>query len=528
MKEITRIHLATIPYNIEVDAQKDLTRYLTAIEKSLKADDDTLREIESRISEILTERNVTGEKTITTSDVAHIQKQLGKPADFEDTQADDLIDPPTKKRVMADPANAMIGGVCAGLAAYWKIDVVWVRLAIVILTFATSGATIPIYLVAWLVMPPARTAAERLQMSGRQVTLNAIKDESHEMNDIKPPKRILLDIIRILTGIGLIIIATATLVGLAIATWTTYRVVFASQIWELVVTAFAVGIAGVLFATLCLLLAYSLFTQKFTRRTGYATGAIIALGLIAASIGALGIYPGTQRLHDNREAALAKRPLDTSALAGITKLRIDSPHRVRLNYTVSTTPTASVRYDTLSSRQAPDVNFQKNGGELVISAKRYGKPCTDMEVYCDNYVELSLAGPALTDIESTTMSDFTYITSDRQASLNLIGQSRSTLAIQSERPIDQLTANLTGGSTLDASSASIQRAKISVQSTNDTVNLAHLDSLDLVIPNSCPRDQSPGGIEIEGVNTMTVNGESYTPDRQFGCAEINIESDTSD
>ena len=52
MKEITRIHLAALPYNIEVAAKKELEKYLHAIESSLGADSDAMREIESRITEI--------------------------------------------------------------------------------------------------------------------------------------------------------------------------------------------------------------------------------------------------------------------------------------------------------------------------------------------------------------------------------------------------------------------------------------------------------------------------------------------
>ena len=33
MKEITRIHLAKIPYEIEIEAKKDLEKYLNALKK---------------------------------------------------------------------------------------------------------------------------------------------------------------------------------------------------------------------------------------------------------------------------------------------------------------------------------------------------------------------------------------------------------------------------------------------------------------------------------------------------------------
>ena len=70
MKEITRIHLAATPYNIEIGAKKELETYVSGIEKALSADEDTLREIEARMMELLSERGVSGEKVITSADIA--------------------------------------------------------------------------------------------------------------------------------------------------------------------------------------------------------------------------------------------------------------------------------------------------------------------------------------------------------------------------------------------------------------------------------------------------------------------------
>jgi len=44
-----------------------------------------------------------------------------------------------------------LAGVCGGLAEYFKVDTVLFRILFVILTF--TGAGIPIYLLAWLIIP---------------------------------------------------------------------------------------------------------------------------------------------------------------------------------------------------------------------------------------------------------------------------------------------------------------------------------------------------------------------------------------
>ena len=50
--------------------------------------------------------------------------------------------------------DRMVAGVCGGLSDYLQIDPVLVRLAFVILLFA-SGIGVPIYLILWIVMPEA-------------------------------------------------------------------------------------------------------------------------------------------------------------------------------------------------------------------------------------------------------------------------------------------------------------------------------------------------------------------------------------
>jgi len=57
MKEITRIHLAKTPYDIELDAKEVLQKYLSEIKQMMGAE-DTMYEIEARMVELLGERGV--------------------------------------------------------------------------------------------------------------------------------------------------------------------------------------------------------------------------------------------------------------------------------------------------------------------------------------------------------------------------------------------------------------------------------------------------------------------------------------
>lgn len=58
----------------------------------------------------------------------------------------------SQARLTRSETDRMIAGVCGGIAAYLDIDPVLVRLAFVLLLFA-SGIGFPLYLILWIVMP---------------------------------------------------------------------------------------------------------------------------------------------------------------------------------------------------------------------------------------------------------------------------------------------------------------------------------------------------------------------------------------
>ena len=59
-----------------------------------------------------------------------------------------------------DPADAMIGGVCAGLGRRLGIDPTLVRVGAVVITVATAGFGVAAYCLAWLVIPADRGPAD--------------------------------------------------------------------------------------------------------------------------------------------------------------------------------------------------------------------------------------------------------------------------------------------------------------------------------------------------------------------------------
>jgi phage shock protein PspC (stress-responsive transcriptional regulator) len=65
----------------------------------------------------------------------------------------------TAKKLRRSRDDRMLSGVCAGWARYLGVDVTLVRVVLVAATFFGLGATIPIYLAAWILTPEEQPAA---------------------------------------------------------------------------------------------------------------------------------------------------------------------------------------------------------------------------------------------------------------------------------------------------------------------------------------------------------------------------------
>ncbi|MCP4426766.1 MAG: PspC domain-containing protein [Chloroflexi bacterium] len=84
----------------------------------------------------------------------------------------------SETKLTRNETDRMIAGVCGGLAAYLNIDSVLVRLAFVILLFA-SGIGFPIYLILWVIMP-SEAGSDKL---GSQVLHDNIEEMSHTVSN---------------------------------------------------------------------------------------------------------------------------------------------------------------------------------------------------------------------------------------------------------------------------------------------------------------------------------------------------------
>ena len=150
--------------------------------------DEIIIDIEARIVELFQQKLNVKKEVITIKDVDEIILTMGMPNDFEEESENNYSNFVKKqrgrKRMFRDIDNRMIGGVCSGLGAYFAVDVVWFRLAFVIATL--SGLSILAYLILWIIIPPAISVSEKLEMQGDPVNISNIeKSIREEMNGLR-------------------------------------------------------------------------------------------------------------------------------------------------------------------------------------------------------------------------------------------------------------------------------------------------------------------------------------------------------
>lgn len=189
MNKIMNLNIGGIVFHVDDNAYEKLKNYLEEINKHFKktaGGDEIISDIEARIVELFQQKLNSKKEVITMEDVEEVITVMGKPSDFEDDN--DYNDPNVRqlgrKRLFRDVDNRMLGGVCSGLGAYFKLDTVWFRLGFVIATL--SGLSILAYLILWIIIPPARTISEKLEMQGDQVSVSNIeKSFREEMGELR-------------------------------------------------------------------------------------------------------------------------------------------------------------------------------------------------------------------------------------------------------------------------------------------------------------------------------------------------------
>lgn len=189
MKKTLTANISGTVFHIEEDAFEKLHRYLDSIRLQFTGSggsEEIMADIEARIAELFQERLAGGRQVVSITDVDHVISIMGQPEDYLDP-ADEpaanvppgsggpnwTLSQPRRKRLFRDMDDKWIGGVLGGVGAYFSIDPLVLRIIYIVLLFLGVGWLI--YIILWIVVPPAVTAAEKLEMRGEPVNVENIK-----------------------------------------------------------------------------------------------------------------------------------------------------------------------------------------------------------------------------------------------------------------------------------------------------------------------------------------------------------------
>ena len=190
MKLTVNINLGGYAFNMDEDAYERLRQYLKTIEREFSgvtSSAEIITDIEGRVAELFKMRLTVYKQVINMKDVEEVMDILGSPELISGSGSAES-EPQTassSRRIYRDPDSRIFGGVCAGLAAYLNMDALIIRIIFAILVLA-GGFGILIYLVLWVVLPEAKTTAQKLEMRGDPVNIENIKESvKREFDTVK-------------------------------------------------------------------------------------------------------------------------------------------------------------------------------------------------------------------------------------------------------------------------------------------------------------------------------------------------------
>ena len=275
MTEVEKVSIGGYAFSLEVEAYAIVKQYLDELEAHYSQREggaEVMEGIEERMAELLYEK-CADNGVASVADINEIIATLGKPSAIESDDDPEMKKETVpgetrregKKRLYRDPTGKMIGGVCSGLAAYFKVDVVIIRIIFIGLTvlgmvfshnhwhvYSSFGPFVVLtYLALWIAMPEAKTVKQRWEMG-----------VSNPPAGSKPAGSELGRVLRILCGVALLLVGVAGLTagvaavfGQELFGWDMIR-----EGWEELVDEipFTMPLAGTFFYKLDLVLLYFL------------------------------------------------------------------------------------------------------------------------------------------------------------------------------------------------------------------------------------------------------------------------------
>ncbi len=184
MKTVLTVGIGGKSFTIETEAYSDLKNYLNAFKNNSKLgvqSDETMKDLETRIAELFSTKIDSFRNVVDSKMVDEITAQLGMPdgqpyvknAQGESGQSADAnvnggsynykMVPPHK--LYRDPGRHTLGGVCTGLAYYFNLDPVLMKV-IFIIAFLAGLFGFLVYIILWIVIPRAINPVQMCELYG--------------------------------------------------------------------------------------------------------------------------------------------------------------------------------------------------------------------------------------------------------------------------------------------------------------------------------------------------------------------------
>lgn len=236
MNKTFTINLNGRVYNIDDDAYEVLSAYLGNLKAHFAGEEgaqEIMEDIEARIGELFTERMRYGMQVIRQADVEDVVAIMGHPEEIEEPSleaipasderetdssesrnasgatsgnaagassgstsgstsgesfgtrteesgANRTAPEKERKHLFRDPDERVIAGVCSGLGMYLNVEPWIIRALFVVACLFGFGAPVLIYVLMWIIVPEAKTVAQKLQMRGESPTVENIRTAINE------------------------------------------------------------------------------------------------------------------------------------------------------------------------------------------------------------------------------------------------------------------------------------------------------------------------------------------------------------
>ena len=182
MKKVVNAGIGGRSFTVDEDAYARLDSYLILFKSHLSSEssEEVMSDLESRIAELFAAEVGAGQRVVNLDLVERVVSQLGMP-DGSPVPGAEPVDSTEKKprKLYRDTSDRRIAGVCAGLAAYFDVDVVLIRILMLVALVAGSIG-FWLYVILWIAVPKATTAAEQCELRGLTPTAENLAKYSNK------------------------------------------------------------------------------------------------------------------------------------------------------------------------------------------------------------------------------------------------------------------------------------------------------------------------------------------------------------